>query len=614
MRPSSLVIRISLALVGIVALAAVTMVTTYWISDQADNDAYAINAAGALRMHTYRLALLSQSDAPEPAVQAAREAYDQAWQDPVFAQVTHGSPALVQQLEQAREYSQKIVRDPPGPDAQVLLDEQVARIDQLVSGIQSHAERNGQRLRLVQVLALFSVLGLAAIVIHWLRTQVAQPLSELTNLAATVGKGDFSGRATTTQMNELGVLAQTFNHMSDAIAQTHGQMEQRIAAQTEELQRSNTALRFLYDTAKAILEHEGDQIDYQPIMTRLAELVQADDIELCLFTETGDAPYLQVLPEHSVHDVCVLRNCDDCLHGELLTSTTGPDQSPIFRYSFPMVREQQHYGVLVCRTPVGTTLDDWQQQLIESVADQLALALSLQAEEDNARRLTLVHERTVIARELHDSLAQALSYLKIQVTRLNRALAKDDKATLQDVSNELQEGLNSAYRQLRELLTTFRLKVDVPGFANALQSSIKQLDEQTSMTLHCQYQLDNVPLTPNEEVHLLQIVREATQNAIRHSGGENVHINLYQNSDKTIHLNIEDDGSGMPNNPEKLNHYGLAIMQERGRNLGGTLSIENTATGGAGVYFTFTPEYVRQQNVFARESTHSAKADLGPRT
>src|SRR5690625_6346750 len=110
-------------------------------------------------------------------------------------------------------------------------------------------------------------------------------------------------------MNELGVLAQTFNHMSDAIAQTHGQMEQRIAAQTEELQRSNTALRFLYDTAKAILEHEGDQIDYQPIMTRLAELVQADDIELCLVTENGDALYLYVIPVHSVNDVCELSRC-----------------------------------------------------------------------------------------------------------------------------------------------------------------------------------------------------------------------------------------------------------------------------------------------------------------
>ena len=609
MRPSSLVIRISLALVGIVALAAVTMVTTYWISDQADNDAYAINAAGALRMHTYRLSLLSQTAAPADAVQAARDQYERAWQDPVLAQLAHGNPALAEQLEQARQYSQQILTYPGGIDTQARLDEQVARIEQLVTSIQNHTERNAQLLRLVQVLALFSVLGLATIVIYWLRTKVEQPLSELTRLAAQVGEGDFSSRATCTQMNELGVLAQTFNHMSDAIAQMHGQMEQRIAAQTEELQRSNTALRFLYDTAKAILEHEGDQIDYQPIITRLAELVQADDIELCLITETGDAPYLQVLPEQSVHDVCVLRNCDDCLHGESLTSTTGADQSPIFRYSFPMVREQQHYGVLVCRTPVNTTLDEWQQQLIESVADQLALALSLQVQEDNARRLTLVHERTVIARELHDSLAQALSYLKIQVTRLNRALVKDDKATLRDVSNELQEGLSSAYRQLRELLTTFRLKVDAPGFLSALQSSIKQLDEQTAMALHCEHNVDNAPLTPNEEVHLLQIVREATQNAIQHSGGENVHINLYQNKDRTIHLSIEDDGGGIPDNPEKLNHYGLAIMQERGRNLGGTLNIRNRATGGAGVYFTFTPKYLRQKNVFARESTHSAQAD-----
>src|SRR5690625_7989122 len=100
-------------------------------------------------------------------------------------------------------------------------------------------------------------------------------------------------------------------------------------------------------------------------MTRLAEQVQADDMLLGLMTGPGDAPCLQVLPEHSVHDVCVLRNCDDCLHGELLTSTTGPDQSPIFRYSFPMVREQQHYGVLVCRRPVGTTMGDWHKQLIE---------------------------------------------------------------------------------------------------------------------------------------------------------------------------------------------------------------------------------------------------------
>jgi two-component system, NarL family, nitrate/nitrite sensor histidine kinase NarX len=616
LRQSSLVIRISLALAGIVALAALSMVTSYWISDQADNDAYAINAAGSLRMQTYRLGLLTQTGADTGTLQTARENLDQAWRDPVFTRLAHGDPALAEQLDHARSHWEQLepqVLTGQPNNTQALLDEQVERIEQLVTGIQRHAERNAQLLRLVQVLALFSVLGLAAIVIYWLRTKVELPLSELTRLARRVGEGDFTGRATPRQMNELGILAQTFNHMSDAIAQMHSQMEQRIHDQTEELQRSNTALQFLYDTAKTIIEQEDGKIDYQPIMSHLAELVHADDIELCLITETGDTPYLQVLPEQSVHDVCVLRNCDDCLSGELLTRTTA-DQSQIYRYSFPMVREQKHYGVLVCRTPVNHTLDQWQQQLIESVADQLALALSLQAQEDNARRLTLVHERTVIARELHDSLAQALSYLKIQVARLNRALAKDDKATLEDVSKELQEGLNSAYRQLRELLTTFRLKVDGPGFLGALQSSVKQLDEQTDMELHFNYTLGNVPLSPNEEVHLLQIVREATQNAIHHSGGNNVHINLYQSEDKTIHLSIEDDGRGISANPEKLNHYGLAIMQERGKNLGGNLSIRNVDSGGVGVYFTFNPSYLQQQNVFARDGGQTSHAGVERRT
>src|SRR5690554_2858564 len=578
------------------------MATTYWISDKADSDAYAINAAGALRMQTYRLGLLSQSQAADETLRAAREQLERAWQDPVFAQLAHGNAELEKQWLLARQHGQGLATLPAGTDSQMLLDEQVARIEQLVTSIQNHTERNAQLLRLVQVLALFSVLGLAAVVIYWLRTKVEQPLSELTRLAGRVGEGDFTGRATCTQMNELGILAQTFNGMSDAIAQMHGQMEQRIEEQTEELQRSNTALRFLYDTAKTIIEQESGQIDYQPIMSRLAELVQADDIELCLITETGDAPYLQVLPEQSVHDVCVLRNCDDCLHGDLLTSTTGTDQHPVFRYSFPMVREQQHYGVLVCRTPTNTTLDEWQQQLIESVADQLALALSLQAQEDNARRLTLVHERTVIARELHDSLAQALSYLKIQVTRLNRALAKDDKATLEDVSKELSEGLNSAYRQLRELLTTFRLKVDGPGLLSSLQRSVKQLSEQTDMQLTLDYNLDKLPLTPNEEIHLSQIIREASQNSIHHSGGQQVFIKVYQDEQKDVGLSIEDDGVGIEQSPEKLNHYGLAIMQERGKNLGGELTIRRRDNGGTGVYFSFTPDYLKQRKIIARET------------
>jgi two-component system, NarL family, nitrate/nitrite sensor histidine kinase NarX len=106
----------------------------------------------------------------------------------------------------------------------------------------------------------------------------------------------------------------------------------------------------------------------------------------------------------------------------------------------------------------------------------------------------------------------------------------------------------------------------------------------------------NVPLTPNEEIHVLQIIREASQNAMHHSKGDALLIQLKQNSDKKTALTTEDNGVGMPESPEKLNHYGLAIMDERGQHLGGELKIQNIAKGDLSIYFEFVPEFIIHRN------------------
>ena len=109
------------------------------------------------------------------------------------------------------------------------------------------------------------------------------------------------------------------------------------------------------------------------------------------------------------------------------------------------------------------------------------------------------------------------------------------------------------------------------------------------------YQLANIPLSPQEEIHLLQIVREASQNAVHHSRGSEVLVGLKQHPDKWIELCVEDNGIGIPDKAEKLNHYGLAIMQERSRQLHGELRVERRTEGGTGVYFRFYPEYLAQK-------------------
>ncbi len=601
MRQSSIVMRIGLALGGMVFLVAATMLTSYWISDKADQDAAAINMAGSLRMQSYRLGLLfSQSPVDQAAVLQAEEKLASTWAHPLFASLALNNKALAAHHEAALAHWRDIVsRMRTSPElAPALLAEQIRLLDALVTSIQNHAETNARQLRLVQVSALFLILLLSAVVIYWLKVKVELPLGELTQVAKRIGLGDFNSRVPPREMDELGLLAQAINRMSQAIAHMHDQMGEKIQQQTQALQRSNTTLQFLYDTAKSIIENAPSGIDYDRIVSRLAELIEAQDVELCLMTEAGETPYLQIKPAGSEKELCAADNCFSCLKGEIIRGIPGEFQS---RYSFPMLYEQQHYGVLVCRLAAEKQLDHWQEQLAQSVADQLAVALSLQTQEDNARRLSLIHERTVIARELHDSLAQALSYLKIQVTRLNRALQKDDKLTMEDVSAELQEGLNTAYRQLRELLTTFRLKIEGPGLLSALQTSIKQLSEQTDMRITLDYQLSKLPLTPNEEIHLAQIIREASQNAIHHSQGKEIVIRLTEAPNKRVELSIEDDGIGIPEKPEKRNHYGLAIMLERGKNLSGELSIRRRAEGGTGVYFGFFPEYLQQRNLIARQ-------------
>ncbi|PBV04270.1 hypothetical protein CJU35_29945 [Pseudomonas aeruginosa] len=207
-----------------------------------------------------------------------------------------------------------------------------------------------------------------------------------------------------------------------------------------------------------------------------------------------------------------------------------------------------------------------------------------------ARRLALFAERGTIARELHDSLAQSLSYLKIQVSRLGTLLKREAPAEkIEDTLDELREGLNGAYRQLRELLTTFRLSLDEPSLEAALGNAVAEFGERGEVTIELDNRLQHVPLSPNEEIHVLQIVREALSNVVRHSQAQRAWVRLSSQADGQVSIAVEDDGVGFDPQQNRSGHYGLTIMQERGQTLGSQLRFEARAPHGTRVLFSFVP-------------------------
>ncbi len=598
-KKSSIVVRISLALACIVLLGMTTMLISYWISEKAENDSLAINIAGSLRMQSYKIGLMSISGNLNAAeFSQVKNKMDNTWKHPVFDRMRHEKPRISDLYDKAflnwqEHVAPAINSTHSNPDLQRILDQQVLLLDQLVTAIQVDAEQKVRSFRLVQIIALFTTLFVSVLVMYALKVKVEQPLTTLTNAAKRISQGDFDYRIAPMEANELGVLAETLNTMNGAIGYMYENLEKQVDEKTDALQKSNTALQFLYDSARYIIEHNPEGINFDEIISRLSLVAGVNNIELCLMTNVGNSPYLQIKPESDVdHELCAAQTCDKCLSSRGVVETSATETI----YRFLLNREQRQFGLIVCKLPAKQTLSIWQEQLIQSVTDQLAIGLSLKTDEDQSRRVAVLQERNAIARELHDSLAQALSYLKIQVTRLNSAINKEDKSTMVDVADELKQGLNNAYRQLRELLTTFRLKVDGGGLKSALDATVKQLSEQSNLKINLEFNVFNIPLTSNEEIHLLQIIREASQNAIHHSKGDTLLIQLKQNSDKKIALTIEDNGVGMPEAPEKLNHYGLAIMNERGKHLGGELKIQNNPDGGVKVYFEFLPEFIIHRN------------------
>ncbi|WP_062567396.1 ATP-binding protein [Pseudoalteromonas arabiensis] len=586
----SVMVYIKGSLVGIISLAITTLFASYWITELADLDAKAINLSGSLRMESYQLGMFGL-EGNKQEVDKRITIFEEKLRDPIFQKLQKDeqlNELWLQTIIQWQKFLKpSLVNLPIENKTQfnLYVKALAESADDFVYAVQIDAESKIRLLRTIQVGALFITLLVGMFTLHLISLRVEKPLAELTHAAYAIGKGNFTHHVDLQGDDELALMGATLNHTCEAIASMYGQLELRVKQQTEKLELNNQTLAFLFKTARVLLETREKKHDLQQTFDELAQLIDVPNIELCLMTASGDRPYMQIKPSQDQIGLCAAQNCKRCEGNAAFVSVDEPTVT-----RFPLVYGSEHYGVVVVRGGRDFSEQSWQLQLVQSVTDQVALSLNLDDQQNKDRRIALLHERTVIARELHDSLAQALSYLKIQVTRLSKAQEKQQYELQQPIIDELKMGLESAYRQLRELLTTFRLKMVEDGLEASLKKTMEQLAEQSAISFHLEFAVKQVPLSPMEEIHLLQITREASQNTVHHSHGKNVWISLKQLADGQIELSVSDDGVGINQGSEKLNHYGMAIMQERAKQLNGELTVQPREKGGTQVKLIFHPE------------------------
>ena len=633
---TSILLHLGLAMATITALAFVSMVSSVIIAEMSQGVATAINQAGSLRMQSYRIA--SSLALPR----GLHETSDQHWADTkslvqefetrlVHSRLVsvlsenprHKPSGVYKQVKQEWQLKIKpllesyvISTDPavqPGsaslfypPATQqtkdsmrarylTVVDPFVAKIDTMVRLLEEEAESKIRLLRAIHVISLFFTLGIAFAVMYLMKTRVQEPLTDLLHCANRARHGDFSVRSHHTSDDELGQLGNAFNVMAGDLSKMYTDLEERVHEKTADLERSNRSLELLYNTTKRLHAAPVSDVIYPDLLHDIQKLLDVGPGTICLGSGTSDRAYRMATtrtPPENLPDICNPPNCGACF-GDNDTHTVQVRRNAdelLQVFSTPIKHQEQQYGVLLTEIPQGKELKDWQMRLLEAVAQHIGIAIDVSRRANEGRRLVLLEERSVIARELHDSLAQSLSYLKIQVTRLNATLAQPDgEEKVHVIIDELREGVSSAYRQLRELLTTFRLKMDGGGLATALSDTVDEFNQHhKEIDISLNNRLDNYLLNANEEIHALHVIREALSNVVRHSEATKAHVDLrYDNELGLVTISVDDNGVGIGADAERKNHYGLAIMSERSSGLGGTIDISKRRQGGTRVRVEF---------------------------
>ncbi len=609
----ALVLGLALAMLAIAVIGIGGIAASVVVAERIQGSGSAINIAGSLRMRSHRMGSQALADALERATshEALLHAIEQF-------EATLAAPALTATMARQpdsdyaatyrivrRDWSEQLKpmllqqtlpgAAAPDPGRYNLLlariDAFVADINTMVAQLEADTEAKIQQMRtlLVVVLALFIIMLLVSY--HVVRRKVLAPLAGLLEQARHIAGGDFSVRIRRPARDELGQLGRAFNTMAAELSRLYADLERRVAEKTAELSRSNQSLQLLYNAISRLHKAPLSPQVYAETLEEIEQVLGLTASQACLVTQHGGMASILA----SSMSVCQARTQRDCEH---CIATLGDADTLQYRrlgphehLLLPLRDSEGLYGVLRLALPPGRRLEDWQEQLVEALSRHIGIALGISHQMEQDRLLALQEERSVIARELHDSIAQSLSYMKIQASLLQSALADPERrAEAQTILRDLRQGITAAYRQLRELLTTFRLKME-GDFVELIRRAVDEFTGRGGASFELEVQLDGCRLTPNQEIHSLHIVREALYNVLRHAQAHRVWVRVLHD-EGWVRVSVEDDGIGLQIDPDASwgagkPHYGLSIMRERAESLHGRLTIENRPQGGTRIDLSF---------------------------
>lgn len=273
----------------------------------------------------------------------------------------------------------------------------------------------------------------------------------------------------------------------------------------------------------------------------------------------------------------------------------------------PVVLHQRAFGEidLFFRTEVELSAQD--RNLLDTLASHLAAAVENSHVTALERETAVSDERTLLASELHDSIAQSLAFLKIQVQLLRDAWPADANTQVTRIVDELDAGVRESIGDVRELLVHFRTRCNAEDIEPALRTTLRKFEHQTGLPCHLSIEGHGLPLRADVQVQVLHVLQEALSNVRKHARAHEVWLEVQRSP--VWSFEVRDDGEGFDaaGEPPGETHVGLRIMSERAARIGARVVIDSVP--GAGTCVTLSlPVHQRVTLVQSRDPGRVAQA------
>ncbi|MFY9260996.1 MAG: histidine kinase [Gallionella sp.] len=243
-------------------------------------------------------------------------------------------------------------------------------------------------------------------------------------------------------------------------------------------------------------------------------------------------------------------------------------------------------GILTIFFDVPRTAASQVTNSLVAFAEVMAATIEHTRINREVQRTDRLAARQDIANEIHDSLAQTLTYSRMRVSLLRESIrtGKDDLSA--QYANDIDEALELGQKSVRDLIADFRCEINHEGLSAALHDLTTDFRKRHNIVLEYHNHLVDLELPLEHEIQVYYIVREALTNIGRHSGAS--HARLFVDAHFGYYVfTIEDNGSGACTFTPIEGHYGVIIMRERAQRIGGEIRVKSAAGLGTQVQLFF---------------------------